>query len=713
MFEKRLTTFWILLTVLAVAIVGRLVQIQVAQAEQYHVLAERILTRVPIYLAAPRGTIRDRHGTPLLSDEPTFEVAIHYALIGNDDQRRRRYLTRVAERLRRRGVYPEDMKLREIVEELRLIHVPRMWTGLSRLTGKPEAEIAAAADKVRRRIEAWRRACGGEPIREENQLLPIMENVDPRAALAIRLELEALPWLRVVPGTRRVAHHADALVHVLGRLGAASAERIAADPLRDDELRGLRSGGRCGISGLEYVAESSLRGQRGRIIEDYDRKVLERRDPLPGHDVTLSIDLDLQQHVLDLLEQAVENITYPAGAAAVVIDVETREVRALVSYPVYHYDSFNEDFDRLRRDRKRLPTLFRAVQAHYPPGSICKAITLIGGLSEGVVTPHTRFHCTGFLLPSRPDRFRCWIYRLNPGVTHDMIDDPEGQDAESAVRNSCNIYFFKVGGLLGPERLCQWFGRFGLGRTQGTGLIEESTGVLPTEQWLMDPARLHPRRYQTADAWNFAIGQGEVTCTPLQAANVAATIASGYWAPVRLAYDDTGRALGADAAAVQPFDENHLRVLRRGMWRVVNEPGGTANKWAAIDSQDYELCGKTGSAQAELRVVNTRYICEWPDGQRQSVIALSKEEALARFPDEKPKIVGWRANERYPALHEGETNPSHAWFMGYTQPKSTPRGAAPHGRVYAISVLVEFGVSGGRVAGPVARQIAEHLVNTE
>ena len=205
-------------------------------------------------------------------------------------------------------------------------------------------------------------------------------------------------------------------------------------------------------------------------------------------DATLAWLESLGYAVLKLLADAVGELPAreQAGAAAVVIDVATREVRALASYPVYSYTDFNADYEQLQRDAQRLPLLFRAVQGQYPPGSICKAITLVGGLSEGVITPETRFHCTGFMLPDKPDRFRCWIYNQY-GTTHDAAE-PEGQNGEDAVRNSCNIYFFHVGEGLGVDRLCDWFSRFGLGRSAGTGLIEEVDGIVPTYAWLRQVA---------------------------------------------------------------------------------------------------------------------------------------------------------------------------------------------------------------------------------
>jgi penicillin-binding protein 2 len=706
MFERRLAWFSVLLTGVALIVVARLVQIQVVQAAEYERLADRILTRRPEYMPAPRGTVLGRNGQVLLTDVPTADICIHYGALTLRDT----YLLQAARALRKRGEYPPDRDLRDIVQELRR-QIEEMWWRLAGLTGVSQPELLARAKKVVARIERWRAATQQEMIREENQLLPVLEDIDNEVAVAVRLELEQYPWLRVVPSSRRVAAHADALTHVLGRMGAVSPEHIAADPLQGDTLRGLRKGDRCGVSGIEHLAESSLRGGRGRITLDYAWQPRERVEAVPGRDVHLTIDLDLQEHILGLLEEAIQNRPEGerAGAAAVVMDVATREVRALVSYPTYSYGGFNDEYEQLRRDATRLPLLFRAVQAEYPPGSICKAITLVGGLSDGVITPATRFHCTGHLLPDKPDRFRCWIYNQYDGLTHDM-SEPAGQDGESAVRNSCNIYFFQVGQKLGPQRLCEWFSRFGFGRPTGTGLIEEADGIVPDAAWM---ARVAGRAHQSADAWNFSIGQGEVTITPLQAANVTASIASGQWAPVRLAYEDTGHAFGAPPAPPTTFDEQALRVLRRGMWRVVNEHGGTANKYAPLALPDYELCGKTGSAQAPPRPVAYRYTFEWPDGRRESAVAYLEEDALVQLAPagaEPPRCVGRHAVERYPNLDEGERLPAHAWFIGYTQPVTTPRGERPSGKVYALAVVIEFGGSGGSLAGPVAKRIAEYLL---
>jgi cell division protein FtsI/penicillin-binding protein 2 len=707
-FKKRLRWFIALMIAVALVIIARLVDIQVVRAEHYQTLADRILTRSPNYLTAPRGSILDRNGAVLVSDEPAFDIGVRYkvltALLAEElPDATRDYLGAVAQELRKRGRYPADTPTGDIVKQLRAGFAP-MLQRLSALTGVSEPELIERTRQVQRRVDSikadvQRRSPTVREIEEETLCHALVAGADEEVALAAGIELEGeYPWLRVMPSSRRVAHDADALVHVLGRIGAASPQRIEADPLRDDELRSLRSGDSCGITGVERLAELTLRGTHGRIVEDFDRVPLERTLPVQGRDVCLTIDADLQRKVLARLKEAVDESENPSGGAAVVLDVATREVLALVSYPIYSYARFSDDYDKLRRDARWMPLRFRAVANQYPPGSTCKVIGLYGGLAEGVVGEHEQILCTGHFLPNRPDKFRCWIYNQY-GTTHGP------QDADDAIRNSCNIYFFTVGDRLGVERLCAWFSRFGLGRAQGTGLIEESAGIVPSEEWLRET---HGRGFRAADAWNYAIGQGEVTATPLQAANVAATIAAGRWEPVHLLRDDDGAYIGgADEPPVE-LDERYARILRGGMWRVVNERGATAYA-AKLDSGDYVMCGKTGSAQAMPRVLTRRYTCQWPDGRRETVVAGSKADALARFEGARPEIVGWRAHERYPAWQPEEKLPAHAWFIGYTQPADTPRGAAPHRGCYAISVVVEYGGSGGRVAGPVAKSIAEML----
>jgi penicillin-binding protein 2 len=714
-FANRLRWFVIFMVVLALVIVARLAYIQIVRAEQYETLADNMITRPVRYLSAPRGGIFDRHGELLVSDEPASDISIRYEVLlmllsDEPPPESQKYLMAVGRALRARGRFPAEMPLTEIVARLR-IDVDEMWRGLIKLTGLTRPELVARAERIRWRVEKVKQAVQGRSrtisaIAEETTYHPILSELDEDYALGIRVEMEtAYPWLRVVPSSRRVARDAESLVHLLGNVGAASQQRIENDPLATDELGGLQSGDRCGVSGVERLAELTLRGRRGRIVEDFDRTELERIDPARGEDVQLTIDAGLQRRIFKLLGRAVEKSlkteTPFGGAAAVVLDAQTREVLALVSYPAYPYEDYWSQYLESDRDKRWERFRFRAVANGYPPGSTCKVVGLYGGFVEGVVTPQTPVECTGHFRSDMPDSFRCWIYRQYH-TTHGV------QTAEDAIRNSCNIYFYTVGDRLGVDRLCRWFSAFGLGKTQGTGLIEEAVGIVPNSAWIRANRNADPTP-RPADAWNFAIGQGEVTATPLQVANVAASIATGHWESVKLLLDASGNPVGEAADPPVRFEERYLQVLRKGMWRVINERGGTAYD-ARLKSEDFEMCGKTGSAQAVPRAIRKKYIMRWPDGRREEVIAPSLREALAPYGNEKPEVVGDAVYEYFPPPNAAGGNPSHAWFMAYTQPAGTPRGAAPRGRSYAIGLVLEYGGSGGRVAGPVAREIAR-MVN--
>ncbi len=701
MFERRLIGLVILMGLPALVVAVRLIDIQVARTDFYEGLADRMLTRPITYLRAPRGSIRDRDGRPLVEDIPAYDISVHYSILTGESDK---YLLGMANALKQRGELPRDMQPASYVPELKT-QIAEMWQGLSKITGHPISDFIEAGDRVRQRVEAIardveRRTGVEQRVREEDELHPILESVDDDTALRVRFELEKhrwmrLPILRVEPGSRRgLRVESEPFVHLLGRIGEASPQRIESDTTAD-ELRHLRAGDMVGVSGVEYLGELTLRGTRGRVIESFDRSEVERAEPIRGDDVRLTIDADLQAAAYSILKEAVQHSENPAGGSVVVLDAQTREILALVSYPGYSEDEFDQDYDDLRRDTRRNPLLFRAVRGEYPPGSTCKAITLYGGLESGVITPETAFTCNGPFLASQPNAFRCWIYNQYRG-SHGP------QTAVEAIQHSCNIYFFNVAQRLGAPRLCDWFMAFGLGRHPGSGLIEERRGIVPTSEYLR---AVQHREHEPADAWNYAIGQGEVNATPLQAANVAATIATGRWAPVRLLLDQP-----PDSVDEVAFDERPLHVLRDGMWRVVNQAGGTAGD-ARLKSVDSVLCGKTGSAQTVPAVLTSEYTFRDPRERIFKATAVSESDARSilteRVDPETLELIGRHAAERFPPWQDGDHLPSHAWFMGFSQARDTPHGARPAGRCLAISVLVEFGGGGGRVAAPVARDVIE------
>ncbi|MGE3182367.1 MAG: penicillin-binding transpeptidase domain-containing protein, partial [Phycisphaerae bacterium] len=680
---------------------ARLVDIQILRADEFSALVDVVSPKQIAYIRPPRGAILDRNGRVLVADEPSSDITMYYPVLAN----REAYFLREASRAIRRGDVDPSLTQAAVAAGYRK-EIDDLLNDIARIAQIPREEINTRIDALVDRIGRIREKVGSK-VREEETWHSIVEDLDDKTTMRIQMELADSRWIRILPGSRRTAFKVDAVAHLVGRMGRLGTERLAKyfrDPYAGDELRELGPRDRMGVGGVELLAENVLRGSRGKFVQNFATGEKDRIAPVAGTDVYLTIDMELQEAIYAILDKAVKSSPHPAGAAAVVIDVQTREVMAAVSYPTYSYEDFSENYDALQKDGRRAPLRSKAIQNVYPPGSTCKAITTVGGLSERVVSAAEKIHCTGHLLPHLPKQFRCWIYKQF-SITHDY-EFPDGQTAADAIRNSCNIYFFHVGERLGAARLCNWFEQFGIGHTCGTGLIEENPGIVPTAEWLQQ--RLN-RKVDPADPWNWSIGQGEISATPLQVANIAATVATGRWEPVIFARTADGQILGGTDLKPHSIASAALTPVREGMWRVVNERGGTAYESARLGPEfaRFKFCGKTGSAQTQPLILNRRYIFERPDGSREEVVASTEEEATETFGENPPKCVGFRAHERFPEIPEDGSLPAHAWFMGFTQSAETLPGAAPRGASYAISVLIEFGGSGGREAGPVAKEIAE------
>jgi cell division protein FtsI/penicillin-binding protein 2 len=387
----------------------------------------------------------------------------------------------------------------------------------------------------------------------------------------------------------------------------------------------------------------------------------------------------------------------------VVLDVPSREALALVSYPSYDPAEWDEQYPWLRDDTDRLPLSFRAVANRYAPGSIVKPLVCLAGLVNRRITLDTREDCLGYLDPQHPDRRRCWeIHGTNLRKAHGSIDVVE------ALTGSCNVFLFRVGERLGVDALCSAFDMACLGRSTGIGLREENPGINPTPDWLMKEkgTEVYP-----AHAWNFSIGQGELAVTPIQAANLAAIYASGRFRHVSL-----WRPQASRPEWVLPGTAEQWSAIRRGIFGVVNDPSGTAHDFARFEHERYCLMGKTGSATAHPWPTAYRIPYVDATGQQGTTIlrAGAKGPACKRFEAEFPGATydpdQVSVSATWPREVARDSNYSHAWFAGYLQAVNgqgqPEEWQAPR---VAFAVLVEFGGSGGRTSGPLAREIADLL----
>jgi penicillin-binding protein 2 len=280
------------------------------------------------------------------------------------------------------------------------------------------------------------------------------------------------------------------------------------------------------------------------------------------------------------------------------------------------------------------PLMNRVIQGTYSPGSTFKIIVSTAALEEGVITPATTFYCPGYLA----------VYNT---VFH--CSNPRGHgvmDLRRAIANSCNVYFYQVGIRLEIARLAKWAKLLGLGTPTGIDLPAEASGLMPSPEWKM---RLFKTPWYAGETVSVAIGQGQVSATPLQMARVAAAIANGGL----LVHPHLAKAAAEGPLAPVPLGihPETIAAVKEGMRAVVAEGTGWRARLSTV-----EVCGKTGSAQ---------------------VVAKSRLEKSPHAPELQP----------------------HGWFLAFAP--------ADHPRI-ALTVIVEHGRSGGESAAPVARQILAH-----
>ncbi|MHC4170723.1 MAG: penicillin-binding transpeptidase domain-containing protein, partial [Planctomycetota bacterium] len=228
----------------------------------------------------------------------------------------------------------------------------------------------------------------------------------------------------------------------------------------EEKLAAYLTGEMCGRRpGVEYVCEAILRGRRGEVVKDIDGVLENEIDTKFGKDISLTLDIELQADIEDYLlrYQYDPNLGEP-NVSAVVIDVASSDILALISLPVYDLNRVRYDYDALIADPNK-PTTNRAINEHYPPGSVVKPLILIAGLEEGVFTPEKVVECLGGPAPAGWPN--CLISRDNPGVGHTTI---WVNHARNAVRGSCNIYFSRLADAIEPRILQQWLFRFGYGQ---------------------------------------------------------------------------------------------------------------------------------------------------------------------------------------------------------------------------------------------------------
>jgi len=481
-------------------------------------------------------------------------------------------------------------------------------------------------------------------VRRRRGFVPVTvrENLDWRDVSRIEVNAPDLPGLSIEVGQSRQYPFAEDFAHVLGYVSAVSEKEVTGDPLL--ELPGFK----VGKNGVERVFDLNLRGKAGNTQVEVNAvgrviRELSRQEGQPGVDLRLTIDRDLQKLAADRLKEE-------KSASAVILDIHNGDVLALSSVPGFDPNEFvtglsSKTWRRLIND-PYAPLTNKAISGLYAPGSTFKMVVALAALEARIVAPDHRVFCRGHTQLGNA-RFHCW--KRHGHGWQDMYD---------AHQNSCDVYFYDIAKRIGIDRIAAMATRFGLGTKTGIELPSEKGGVIPTRAW---KKALIGTAWQQGETLISGIGQGFILTTPLQLAVMTARIANGGKAVLpRLI-----RAAEVDGKEEEPvfkdlgISKRSLDVVREGMNRVTNVQQGTAYR-ARISEEGMEMSGKTGTAQVRR-------------------ISKAERDTQVLKNHERP----WRERD-------------HALFVGYA-PSDNPR--------YAVSVIVEHGGGGSKVAAPIARDL--------
>jgi penicillin-binding protein 2 len=497
-------------------------KLQVIDADKYVQMAERNRVRA-IPIIAPRGRMLDRDGRVLVDNRPSFSVL----LLRDDPAQVEKYLPAVADGL--------GLSLADLKDQLK---TTQNLAKFQPIVIKPEATQADVAF-----IESHR---ADVPV----------------------LEMLSVSRRRYLPG--------GFLAHATGYVGEVSEQQI------ENSNGKLRPGDVVGKSGLERQYNDQLMGTDGMrrvIVNSIGKEVdhLSQQDPIPGKQIQLTIDYDLQL----VAEQSLG----PRPGAVVALDPRTGEVLAMVSHPAPDPNDFavrisTEEWKKLNEDPEK-PLLNRAIQAQLAPGSVFKIVTALAMLEDHNPPENFTTYCPGYgTFYGR--QFKCWVYSSKKGpISHGVVNLHE------AILKSCDVFFYNAGMRLGIDRLAYYATKVGIGKKTGIDLPSEESGLMPSEEWVQ---RVFHRKWYPGETISVAIGQGAITTTPLQLARIMGGIASGG------VFKQPHMLKGAQNVGEERFaiSEPTVEKLTDALWGVVNQPGGTGGE---LKLAGIELSGKSGTAQ--------------------------------------------------------------------------------------------------------------------
>jgi penicillin-binding protein 2 len=592
-FLSRVVVAFVLISFLMIGLVVRLVYLQITGHEHYSTMAKSNRVK-SLPLSPTRGIIYDREGRILAENIPSYSLEL----------------------------VPEQIK-----------DLDSTLLRLKKLLNISDEKIAQFLKQKKRE--------------KHFSSIPLLLRLTDQEVATFSVVRPYYPGVDVHARLLRHYPYGVLTSHVVGYVGRINEKELKNLPV--SEYRGTHHVGKIGI---EKKYELQLHGKTGYSeIETNAQgravKTIAADDPVPGANIYLTLDIDLQKTAYDALEGQ--------NGAVVAIEIKTGEVLVFISRPGFDPNPFvygirQKAYDALQQSTDR-PLFNRALRGQYPPGSTVKPFLGLAGLEYNVTEFQHKLFCPGFYqLPKLKHKYRDW-----KKWGHGLVD------LNDAITQSCDVYFYDLARTLGIDRIHAFLQQFGFGQKTGIDLVGEKAGLLPSKAW---KRKNRNQPWYPGETLITGIGQGFTQVTPLQLARATATLANKGRVvfPHLASRIVNGNYTSANTTIAEkqiPLQERNIQDIVSAMVNVIHGPRGTAR--TLREGVSYQIAGKTGTAQVFTVKQEEEY----------------KEEEL----DVKLR--------------------DHALFMTFA-PANAPQ--------IAVAVIVENGGHGGSVAAPIAGKIMKQYL---
>jgi len=661
MYSKRIKILIAIILFMVAIAVARLVQMQLISASTFQNEISKLKTQrtQTKQFKTIRGQILDRNGLVLAENDPKFQLNISYDLCSALDQRlidaklatlkqksetTEEDITQAKQQLQQKADITNDIitkctnlgiasetirqQIDKINNKLWNMRYFLAWARnnpnkelIQKYGGKSAVPFSIAIQDFEKthslteRLILTNKVNDIAEIKKPYKLLELNTNSDIFTAQFEFMNIKQ--GIDIVPLSQRIYPYNSTASQLIGWVGPEN----KSDLFDDDKLLAYKPGDLSGRRpGIEYVCEPILRGRRGKELYDIDKELIRRTQSMLGSDVTLTIDIELQQRIEQYITDQNYNPKAKSPTSVVVIDTNTGEILAMVSTPTYDLNKIRSDYSKLLNNKNR-PLTNRAINALYPAGSVIKPLIIIAGLETSQITPDTIISCPAHKPPAGWPR--CWIQRTYSWLGH---DDQWPNNARNSLKGSCNIFTSRLADQIETRTLQKWlydmcYGHHLLSppseiaKTPFARQLKEADGIIAsarpkntvTNFDQIGPLKSGEKRF-------FGIGQATLRVTPLQVAASMSIIANkGIYRKPVIIKDETYNPVFMDINSTS-FD-----IVWDGMNAVVNETDGTAQKIFApanFPQRDVKVFGKTGSTQGS---VNAWFAGFANDSQNRSI----------------------------------------------------------------------------------------------